>query len=300
MRASLADSLDYISDTVGRRLGLAGSDTRAGTDAIRTHRVAPVVFGLYYKLVLAVRAGAHDQAAALFTRLLRRAETAPAFNVGLYDEASLGDDRPLYGDLIDPAPGAAPWLCPPPAPDGFQQRVHDSLDLIATADPALAAELRGLVVQVVGAVPSDHPEARPFGSASSFMLWGLVIVNMQRYQSAAALVTGLVHEAAHLLLFAHSIEGPLVTNAIEDRFTSPLRSDPRPMDGVFHATFVAARLHWAHRKLREAGSLAVSPDELPEFRRLYFGGMQTIADHAKLTPSGRRILAETRDYMQDA
>ena len=305
MRASLSDSLEYIVGAVGNRLDLPARDVRLALDAMRQHRVVPGVFGLYYKLVVAVRRGAYDQASGLLGRILAAAEAVPGFTINIYTDSSLGADRLLFGDLIDPDPGASPWICSPEGMAGFDRRVTQSLGLIAEADAALADELRGLIIQVVGALPGQGTAARPFGSASSFMLWGLLIVNMERYRTAADLIQGLVHEAAHLLLFAHSIEEPLVTNAIEERYTSPLRSDPRPMDGVFHATFVSARVHWVNRKLREATSAhfePVAPGELDSrlamLRDLYFGGLATVREHAKLTRTGRQILEESLDYMK--
>lgn len=307
MRGSLSDSLSYIHETVGDRLGAQDIDVGMAFEAIRSHRVMPGVFGRYYKLVLALQAGHDEQARRFFQGILDTAGLCPDFSVDLFTEQSLGQDKALYGDLIDPNPGITPWICSPGHTEGFQQRVHDSLALIEVADPALAGEIRGLVVQVVGAAPFHGPNAQPFGSVSSLMLWGLLVLNMERYRTAADLVQGLVHEAAHLLLFAHSIEGPLVTNAIDERYLSPLRSDPRPMDGVFHATFVSARMHYVNRKLREATNATFAPvaiDELDrrlsDLRMLYFGGLKTVREHARLTESGQKILEDSLDYMSVA
>ena len=39
-------------------------------------------------------------------------------------------------------------------------------------------------------------------------------------------------------------------------FSSPLRTDPRPMDGVVHATYVVARMHQTISRLLDAGVLS--------------------------------------------
>jgi len=162
-----------------------------------------------------------------------------------------------------------------------------------------------LTIEIVGALPVYGQDAPPFGGASSFMLWGLLLFNIDRYSTASKLVDGLVHEAAHQLLFAHSIDGPLVTNAIEERYPSPLRSDPRPMDGIFHATFVTARLHYMNQKLRDATTDQFAPidpkmldEKLCALRDLYFGGLQTVQKFGKLTSTGQQIIQESLDYMQ--
>ena len=307
MRSSLADSLAYVVETVGRRLDIPRAHAERAIAAVRLHRVVPAVFGQYYKLVMAVHGGDYGQACSALRRIVDVASRTPTFGVDLYTEASLGEDRQLYGELIDPDAGSSPWLCPPPPTPDFSDRVRDSFALIAKADAALGTELRGLAIQVVGASPFHGPDARPFGSVSSLMLWGLLVVNVERYGTAVALVQGLVHEAAHLLLFAHSVEEPFVTNAIEERYTSPLRSDPRPMDGVFHATFVAARMHYSLRRLREVSDTSLEPiavesidRQLQDIQALYFGGLQTVRKHAKLTGTGQRIIEESLDYMQAA
>lgn len=305
MRTSVADSLDYILQAAGQHLALPPAQARSTIEAIHAHRVAPSLFGRYYKLVLAVQDGNYHQARELLTRISDTARHIPEFSADAYDEPSLGEDFELYAGLIDPNPGSSPWLCSPDPPEPFGPRVTECLRLIAVADPALADELSGLVIQVVGAVPFKGPNARLFGSASSFMLWGLLVINLERYRTPADLVQGLVHEAAHLLLFAHSIDQPLVTNPIEERYLSPLRSDPRPMDGVFHATFVAARMHHVNRKLREAYSATFRPvplDELDarlaDLKERYFGALDTVRNHARLSSTGQQILQETLDYMQ--
>jgi len=306
MRASLASSLSYLHSALGDRLDLAATDVEAAIANIGEHRVRPGVFGRYYKLVFAVESGQFDKARALFREIMNLARDTPALSIAPFTDAALGEEKQLYTELIDPDAATQPWMAAPQSCDGLGARVAGALELIEVADARLAGELRALIVEIVGAAPSHAPGARPFGSVSSLMLWGLVIVNLERYASAQALVEGLVHEAAHLLLFAHSVDGPLVTNAIEERYTSPLRSDPRPMDGVFHATFVSARMYYVTRRLREAATpaLAIDTDRLGErlklFRDLYFGGLETVQAHAKLTPSGRRIITESVDYMSEA
>jgi hypothetical protein len=50
------------------------------------------------------------------------------------------------------------------------------------------------------------------------------------------MVQMLAHESSHNLLFGFSADESLVENSPEELFPSPLRMDPRPMDGICHAT----------------------------------------------------------------
>lgn len=132
----------------------------------------------------------------------------------------------------------------------IQRERTAALALIEAADAALASEIRELVIEVVGASRSAHA-GRGFGGASSFMLWGSVLLNTEYYDAKLDMMAALLHETAHQLLFGLSLDQPVVENDVEERYASPLRPDPRPMDGIFHATFVCARMHYGYARLME-------------------------------------------------
>lgn len=311
MRNALADSLQYILSETGSEAAFDAQRTamESALREIRSHRVKPGVFGRYYKLVLALERGDLRNASVLFSEIIALSNVSPTLRVLRFDEQTLGADKALYAELIDPSPHGVPLFDSPKDEQWarFSDNVSNALDIIQTADPDLAAEIRCLAVEIVAAAPLDLPDARSFGSASSFMLWGALIVNAKLFNNATGMLQTIVHEAAHQLLFAYSIEEPLVTNAFDERYVSPLRSDPRPMDGVFHATFVTARVHYAFSKIRAVASRPRTRIDVPDIdsrldtlKDLYFGGFQTIEQHAKLTETGRRIIEESREYMKAA
>ena len=113
------------------------------------------------------------------------------------------------------------------------------------------------------------------------------------------MVQALAHECAHSLLFGLSTDGPLVQNDEGERFASPLRSDPRPIDGILHATFVTARMHQAVARLLEAEALpgsdrAEAERALATNAELFARGLATLDQHARLTPIGAAALAGAR------
>ncbi len=308
VRASLRESIGHLISVAGSQLGIGSPDAEAMLDLISSRRVAPGIFGRYYKLVLAIEDQDFEQGRVLVRQMRALLAAGYGPQVRLFTDADLGDEKPLYAELIDPGPKEIPWILPPPVPTNFLTNVDEALGVLAVADQDLRHEIAGLVTQIVGAGPYRGPGARPFSSASSLMLWGLLVINAERNNTVLSMIQAIVHESAHLLLFAHSIEEPLVTNAVEERFMSPLRKDPRPMDGVFHATFVTARLHYINRILNDRfGRLSSVPftrdelnDNLATFRRLYFGGLETVQTYGKLTKTGNRILQETIEYMKAA
>ena len=109
-------------------------------------------------------------------------------------------------------------------------------------------------------------------------------------------------ESGHNLLFGLCADGPLHTNEDDDRFASPLRIDPRPMDGIIHAAYVTARMHQSVQRLLDAGVLDEAQtrearEAVIANAKRFAMGMQTVDAHAKLTPLGETVMANARAYM---
>ncbi|WP_432258801.1 aKG-HExxH-type peptide beta-hydroxylase [Cupriavidus sp. TMH.W2] len=174
------------------------------------------------------------------------------------------------------------------------ERLTQMNEILPEADLALFQELGHLVVQIV---VFDDKGSSDMGaeSASSFALWGSVLVNMRRSVHELYFLEALLHESAHLLLFALCQDDPVVTNSRDERFVSPLRSDLRTMDGLFHAAYVTARMHYGLSKLKECKSIGVGLagliDERCAVRQKQFqDATDVIRRYGKLTGHGRDII----------
>ena len=134
-------------------------------------------------------------------------------------------------------------------------------------------------------------------------LWGALFLNADFHRTAQAVAEVLAHESAHSLLFGFCTDSALVENSDDERYNSPLRTDPRPMDGIYHATFVSARMHWAMSRLLEA---RVLDDEATEATRgardadvrNFWSGYEVVAEHGRLTDLGRALMNEAHAYME--
>jgi hypothetical protein len=297
-------------------LGVADACVEAGIDARPIQRaaaaapagpVSPLLFALHAGLVEAIL----DEDAAAAELLLAGLDRRDGFAAGdgvdfvTTDDAVLGIPGAgrLYADLAIDDPEAGVFLAPlAPAELAEASRgVGAAFDLIETAAPELAAEIGAIVRQVVlvGAAPGSE---RDFGGASSFHLWGAVLLNAHRHRGRVAMAEGLVHEAAHLLLFGEAAGGRVVENDDGERHVSPLRDDPRPLDGIAHATFVLARMaYWSERLLASADLTATERAEaetaLDRNRRDYGDGAAVVERHARLTEAGARMLGAAAIYM---
>jgi HEXXH motif-containing protein len=309
VRGQLAASLDRIVATLDGALGVDAAALSALTRAVRSHPVRPAVMGLYSALVLALADADDARAAAALAALASPAwrRAAPLRSVTVRD-ADLGAGMAAcYASHLndDPAQPVA-WriLDDAELSDGDRQ-VTAALALLGQAFPALHDEVLALVNEVL-LVGTAAGEDRPsFHGASSFYLWGALLLNLDAHPTRIRLVEGLAHESGHSLLHGLMMGDPLVRNEAGRHYRSPLRADARPMEGIVHATFVLARMHLALATVLRDGALtAAERDEAA--RRLagivedYAEGLAVVAADADFTDAGSRIFAAAAAYMADA
>jgi hypothetical protein len=77
------------------------------------------------------------------------------------------------------------------------------------------------------------------------------------------------------------------------------------MDGIYHATYVSARMHWAMSRLLQAGVLDDGARELAESareadRRNFEAGHEVVRKHGRLTDTGRALMDSAAAYMRSA
>jgi HEXXH motif-containing protein len=303
MRAKLASSLAHIFDRTASRLSVEDLDLARLLSEIGAHRQAPSVFACYFELVFALKAKRDGEAAHLWRRIAAAAGRAPTFDVAPLDAEALGDDAARFVRLLNAAE-KGPIYGPPDRSrwPAFAAGVAEALSVLEETDSALAAEIRTLIVLVIGSAPLST--ALSFGGVTSLTLWGAVTLNTEVHRTPLEILDALVHEGAHTLLFGYTVDERLVGNSDSERFASPLRADPRPMDGVFHATFVCARLYLLYRRLLERRPKRLSgfdpggiERKMAELASRFDDGARLIADKASLTPVGEKILRSTVDYM---
>lgn len=204
--------------------------------------------------------------------------------------------------------GDVRWHQPAPAPEAvaktFVQRYREGFGLLQQGVPELAAEVAGLVRDVVGLAggPEDTGE---FHGGSHFQLWGALFLNAQLHATRIAMAEVIAHESAHSLLFGFCTREPLVRNDDIELYPSPLRADPRPMDGIYHATFVSARMHWTMARLLASCLLTAQEeqearDAMLEDARNFQAGYRVVEEHGRLTDHGERLMAGARHSMERA
>jgi hypothetical protein len=304
MRSRLADSLRYIFEQSDGQLNLPNDRFQDFIGRLEKKTISPLAFSFYSDAVLAIEEDNLEDASKLLAELI----TLPSHSGGL-DMIALADPKDdsiaqRYARFLNTDPSIEFEIFPPSAEaaESCRAQIRDALALLDAGDPELASEIRALLRQIVLASGSKDPKAYTFDGASSFMLWGAIIINADRRDGAIGMTQMLAHESAHNLLFGFSADEPLVENSLDELFSSPLRKDPRPMDGIYHATFVTARMYRVVHRLIASGILdaeskAKAQKDLADNARLFKQGIETVQRHAKLSLLGESVMRGAAEYM---
>jgi HEXXH motif-containing protein len=304
IRNRLADSLAYLAGFL--RLDDAEARKQDIAARLANGRVSPWVFALYSKAVADLSNDRRDEAKAAFLALDKAlAEPAPDAPIAMRDAHYPAMWWDHYAVLLDTDP-RRPFHPSAPEPAGFEavrDDIAEGLALLDRCAPEFAAEVRALLPMIV--LASSPDDANAFNGASTFFVWGGTLLNCDRRRSPVVMVDLLVHESSHVLLFGVSANEPLVLNPGDERYASPLRRDERPLDGIFHAAFVATRVHLCMRSMIASGKLG--PGEAEEARARMErngasarGALETLFEHARFTDLGRGVATTLRDYWSSA
>lgn len=305
VRAGFADSIAAVLNALAPQIDVSGGESLVAR--IRAEPVSPAVFGVYTELVEAIH---NDDLSAVDS--LAGQLCAPGFGfapdlrvVTLTDDDLGVGQADRYRRFIDEDAdlgGSLPPLRGASFSDG-EARIRGALALLETAAPEVAGEVRSLAREIV-LVGHPTDEGTAFDGASSFHLWGALFLNTDSYVSRVEIAEALAHESTHALLFGFAGGRTLVDNDPDARYSSPLRSDPRPMDGIVHATYVLARLHYTVSRLLESNLLteaerrfAVEAKKRSAGR--YAEGIGVVDKHAIWTPPGEAAIAGARAYMNE-
>jgi hypothetical protein len=302
LRARLVDSFCHIADCVD-----LGDDSAAKLGFLERRlldsSVSPWVFCLYSKLVAELSKDNGNDAAPIVAGIVAAASLPAGAGVVPFRDstipASWWDHFEVLFDT-DSERHFAPEIPGTEVFSGCKREVEEGLSLLRLADPDWHDEVRSLLpMVVVGSGPLDTADM--FNGASTFFFWGGSLINAQVRRSPVSIGDLLVHESSHLLLFGLSADGPLLSNGGEERYSSPLRADPRPIDGILHAGFVASRVHLLMCRLLDSGHLTKDNERRAVDRRDHNAksaraALGVLNEHARPTELGEGVLDALRSY----
>jgi hypothetical protein len=303
LRARLSASLDYIGELVLARTGQPLPEMSKLRARLAQGPVSPWLFCLYSKLVAELSKREDGDVSQSFEAMIEAVSSPADWGVIAYRDTSIS---PLWWDhfhrLLD-TDRQRPFNFVQPEPEVYarcEADIQSALALLQRADAKFLDEVRYLSRLIVLATPG--PDAKDgFNGASTFFLWAGILINARVRRSPIVMIDLLVHEGSHVLLFGVAAEEPLTRNPGTERYASPVRPDPRPIDGIFHACFVTTRVHLAMSRLLETRLLSAQEAEEAMDRLKYNGNaaraaLELLDLHAEPTDTGKHVLDALHDY----
>jgi HEXXH motif-containing protein len=304
MRSELGQTLRYLFGELEVHIPLEKARIATFLDRLETAPISPLTFAIYGDLVLAIDRNELEQAGRLTDALISQPAPSGGLRIRSLGDRMKDEEADRYVRYVNTDPEMPLDLFPPspPSVDYSRQRIKEALTLMQAGDPELAAEVGSLLREIILCAGSEDPAKYTFDGASSLMLWGAILINANRRGDELGMVQMLAHESAHNLLFGLATEEALLNNDSDERYSSPLRDDPRPLEGIYHATFVLARMHRSIRRLLDHGVLSEDQSkrariDLERNARSFFESMKTLDDHADMTETGAAIIEGARAYM---
>jgi hypothetical protein len=301
----LAESFRQIATACASVAEIDEARFTAFLDSIaRARKISPRFFAIYYEILVAADEDDIDAVSSLFAQLISEdaGDSVPSYNL---TDADLGPGNSArYSRWADMDPEYPISLLPLNSAEfaRIASVTRDAFGLMDVGAPEVSGEIRSLLAQVVFA-SGGVGDTLMFHGISSFYLWGTMILNAEGHKTTLDVLQTLAHETSHMHLFAVALDSPLVQNPDEERYHSPLRVDPRPMDGIYHATYVTARMHYVLTRLIASGTLnaaqleeakAACANHVKAFRE----GYQSVSSQGLLTELGRDLMSGAHAYMR--
>jgi hypothetical protein len=307
----LAESLNNIAGQVAKVLSQISVNLRETSSRINAGKhVPPLGFALYFQIITALENDDFEVAGVISNQLMNCiSEIRPAaLCVFAMSPGSLGVDRfniistaftdEFFGDAYLNQPDIETF-------ESRKSALLSALSRIQTEIPELYAELSETIDEIVLAKGNTQKSGYTFDGASSLQYWGAIALNAALPKTQLRLIEAIAHEAAHNTLFGLSPYDHFVFNSDSERYTSPLREDLRPLDGIFHATFVLARMHYAISRMSDSKSATETERQeavilLQGYRAHFMAGYAVLEQHANYTTNGAIIMAQAASYMSEA
>jgi HEXXH motif-containing protein len=258
-----------------------------------TRPFSPAVYINHFALLAAIsRSDAGAVRSAVNALALLRPEDCHAEGLTLATVRGTAWENPILTRLrAHPVPdrfGRMTVMDPLPADDfaRCEADVRAALELIEAADPEMRAEVDQYVRHVCLSRGSG------ITGATSLQFFGAVFLRepYPEYHRVMYFFEHLVHETSHLNLNIIQTIDPLVLNPASELRRSPLRRDPRPIMGIFHAQFVLTRLVHIYRRVQPLVTDSIFTSHAQTIEDKYQGGLATLNEAGRFSETGRRLL----------
>ena len=263
----------------------------------------PAGFGAYYDCVAALMQDEFQRADQALREIVSASATAPRPQIKRlgtdYSPSVVRRFQNCFRSNKTDASGFAD--CSSRDAERFSVALNRAQDILAKNCPDLFQEFETLIREIVLVAP-DGTNDDEFEGGTSFKLWGALFLNAESEASPVELAITLAHEEGHAVLFGMCQDEMLVENMDDERYWSAIRQAERPLEGIFHATFVSARMAYTARAIEADRTLSIGErrqvrDALDQALAIYLDGVPTLTKHARFTKTGKTVFQSMTEAM---
>lgn len=260
-------------------------------------KFSPKIYAVHTSVVEALETGnVHSVYDSLHD--LMRLSDDEIFDSEFRAESILTDswERPFMNNVraqqIEGVEGNAGMLFPilKPDPSEYLDGFSTAMDLLQDADPDMRAEIDEYITRLKLFIGQGT-----FAFTSPTVFGAIYLKVPGQCNRIEYYLEHMVHETSHLVLNVLMAHDPLLTNP-NDVDKAPIRSDPRPIFQILHATFVLSRVVRSFRRVVESRPELGFHKTLSEFEQQFAEGCQTIERAAKLTELGQQLVASMEPH----
>lgn len=260
-------------------------------------RLNPLLFSLHWQLVSGLKAQDFARVAGALGELRQAAEHglyADGFQVENLQWDTL--DREITAFLIGPDGPRTPSGGLPEIRRLSTETFKSASTWVEEAIPAL----REIDPEIYGEFDCFVSGLRLFtGRAArgitSSQCWGKILLRVpdpgpETDEPIMYFLDHITHETSHIVLHAIMSTDPLIINGFTGLYSAPIRWDPRPLYGIYHAMFVLSRISRvldSYSKHSQRPEVEVGRDIAAQ---RFYKGYSTISEHGDLTEPGRQVL----------
>ena len=181
--------------------------------------------------------------------------------------------------------------------DAANTHLETAMSTLAKIAPDWHREIELLGSQIINTQSQD--ETVSIGGAAVFDAFGAVLINPETFRSPSVPLTQLVHEVSHQHMFLFHLDDAILLNDDEAAYASPLRQEPRPMEGIFHAGWVSARMSLVADAVLSSSDRPDWADAMAAEKEttiaVFKDCAEVIDEHAEFTPFGRALYTTARE-----
>lgn len=305
--ARLKESLEHIFEQCDGHINFDKSRAEALLRRLDAGtQLPPALYGDYFALVRVIQDEDLEAAGKLLESVLGYADSpAASFSIRPFNRHSFcaGEEEQVRSQFVsDSLLDEQLSHLDEAEESAILDQLERAINLLRQHAPDTFSEIETYIAELIAA-KGNPVDGIIFDGCSSLERWGSILINATLARSDLELAEAIVHESSHNILFAMAPVDFHVRNDPEERYDSPLRADPRPMNGIYHATFVLSRMCFAMHEVANSPTVDTTLREQAlqlenASKKLFHDGYRVLDEHAVYTEEGKNIMQAAARYMR--